>query len=89
MFSIVKREPRPGLDNLEVPDAPPPGVGEVTIAVLKVGICGTDHHIYRWDPWSAGRVPTPMTIGHEVVGRVAALGPGVGGLGVGQRVSGG
>ena len=87
MFSIVKRQPRPGLDDLEVPGAPPPGVGEVTVSVLKVGICGTDHHIYRWDPWSAGRVPTPMTIGHEFVGRVTALGSGVIGLEVGQRVS--
>jgi threonine 3-dehydrogenase len=87
MFSIVKQLPEPGLQSLTQPAAPQPGFGEVKIAVLKAGICGTDYHIYRWDAWSANRVPTPMIIGHEFVGRIEAIGPGVNGLEIGQRVS--
>ncbi|HZB41511.1 MAG TPA: L-threonine 3-dehydrogenase, partial [Ilumatobacter sp.] len=51
-------------------------------------ICGTDLHIHRWDAWAQSTIPVPMVIGHEFMGEIAALGPGVGGLQVGQRVSG-
>ena len=87
MFSIAKSHPRPGVWHADAPTPAAPGFGEVSVKVLKAGICGTDYHIFKWDPWSAGRVPTPMTIGHEFVGRVAALGPGVEHLRLGQRVS--
>ena len=87
MFTIAKSHPRPGVWHADAPAPAEPGFGEVAVDVLAAGICGTDYHIFKWDPWSAGRVPTPMTIGHEFVGRVAAVGPGVGHVRVGQRVS--
>ncbi len=87
MLGIVKSEPKPGIAWRDVEAAPAPGHGEVTIAVLKAGICGTDYHIYAWDGWSAARVPTPMVIGHEFVGRIVATGPGIEHLRQGQRVS--
>ncbi len=87
MFSIAKSHPRPGVWRADVPALADPGFGEVAVEVIKAGICGTDFHIFKWDRWSAGRVPTPMTIGHEFVGRIAALGPGVEHLRIGQRVS--
>ncbi len=62
---------------------PQPAAGEVLVQVSLAGICGSDHTLY------AGKfnVPLPVIPGHEMVGRVAALGPGVAGLAVGQRVT--
>lgn len=68
----------------EVPD-PVPGPGEVLIEVKAAGICGSDLHGYRMRPerpW----FPYPHTSGHELAGVVAALGPGVSKLKVGDRV---
>lgn len=69
----------------EVPD-PVPGPGEVLVRVGAAGICGSDLHSYR-DParvWPG--LGIPYMTGHELAGEVAALGPGVEGLRVGQRV---
>ena len=80
MDAIVKPSAAPGL--LRVP-VPTPGPGEVLIRVHKTAICGTDVHIYNWDPWARIHIKPPMTIGHEYVGEIAALGAGVTGLKVG------
>ena len=87
MDAIVKPAAGTGLELRKVP-VPVPGPGEVLIKVHKTAICGTDVHIYNWDPWAQEHIKAPMTIGHEYVGEVAALGAGVTGLYVGQRVSG-
>jgi len=59
----------PGTLELVEREAPPPGDGEVLIAVEACGICGADHgDIENADP-AAKRVP-----GHEVVVRIVALG---------------
>ena len=87
MDAIVKPEAGPGLELRRVP-VPVPGPGEVLIKVHKTAICGTDVHIYNWDPWAADHIRPLMVIGHEYVGEIAALGDGVTGLKVGQRVSG-
>lgn len=66
----------------EVP-APSPGPGEVLLRVRACGICGSDLHFYRGDlPAMPGISP-----GHEFAGEVAALGEGVSGFQVGQRVA--
>lgn len=59
-----------------------PGPGEVLLDVRGAGVCGTDLHI------EAGEFPTrpPVTMGHEVSARVAALGPGVDGAWLGAAV---
>ena len=36
----------------------------------KTAICGTDVHIYNWDPWAQEHIKPPMVIGHEYVGEV-------------------
>lgn len=87
MDALVKRESGKGLDLVQVP-IPEPGIGEVLIKIHKTAICGTDVHIYNWDAWSQQHIHPPMTIGHEYVGEIAALGPGVHDYRVGQRVSG-
>ena len=62
---------------------PIPGPGEILIRVEACGVCRTDLHILDGEL----RGPRlPLVPGHEIVGRVERLGPGVDGLGVGQRV---
>jgi (R,R)-butanediol dehydrogenase/meso-butanediol dehydrogenase/diacetyl reductase len=63
----------------------PPAPGEVQIAVAYVGICGTDLHILHGA--MDQRVTFPAVIGHEMSGRVAALGDGVAGWSVGDSVT--
>ncbi len=88
MDAIVKPVKGPGLELRRVP-VPTPGPGEVLIKVHKTAICGTDVHIYNWDPWAQEHIThPPMTIGHEYVGEIAELGEGVDYFHVGQRVSG-
>jgi threonine 3-dehydrogenase len=88
MTALKKTAPAPGMTF--IPQAPVPQLRpqDVLIAVSHSGICGTDRHIYEWDAWSASRVPVGTTIGHEFVGRVAAIGAGVTRVSVGDRVSG-
>lgn len=67
----------------EVPRPGPPGPGEVVVASRLVGICGSDIHA------AAGHHPfidRPYRPGHEVVGVVTEVGPGVSDLGPGDRV---
>ena len=88
MDAIVKPIAGPGLELRKVP-VPEPKAGEVLIKIHKTAICGTDVHIFNWDPWAAEHIKhPPMTIGHEYVGEIAKLGDGVTGLKLGQRVSG-
>lgn len=61
-----------------------PAPGEVQIKVAYCGICGTDVHIYHG--MMDKRVHTPQAIGHEMSGEIAALGEGVTGLQVGDKV---
>jgi threonine 3-dehydrogenase len=66
---------------------PEPGPRDVLIRVKKVGICGTDRHIWEWDAWAAGRIPVGITTGHEFVGVVERVGSAVTNYKPGQRVS--
>ena len=58
MDAIVKPNAGPGLELRKVP-VPQPGPGEVLIKVHKTAICGTDVHIYNWDPWAVGTSVRP------------------------------
>ena len=68
----------------EVPE-PEPGPGEVLLEVRGAGLCHSDLHLMEWP---AGTLPydLPFTLGHEVAGVVAALGPGATGVDVGESV---
>ena len=87
MKALVKKEPMKGIWMEEVA-MPKVGVNDVLIKIKKTAICGTDLHIYKWDEWSQKTIKTPMTIGHEYVGVVAEVGPGVRNIQVGDRVTG-
>nr|WP_088286444.1 zinc-dependent alcohol dehydrogenase family protein [Ideonella sp. A 288] len=65
-------------------DEPPlPAAGQVRVRVSACGVCRTDLHLADGDlPFP----PHPVVPGHEIVGHVAALGAGVTGLVIGQRV---
>lgn len=86
MKALCKQKPEPGFALLDVP-MPELGPTDVLIRVEKAGICGTDAHIYEWDAWAQARVHPPLIIGHEFMGRVAAVGDAVRGTAVGDRVS--
>jgi D-arabinose 1-dehydrogenase-like Zn-dependent alcohol dehydrogenase len=64
-------------------DRPEPGPGQVLLRIAASGVCGTDTHVWHG---SYIRVPLPAVLGHEPVGVIEALGPGVVGLSVGDRV---
>ncbi|MFE7116634.1 MFS transporter [Streptomyces sp. NPDC057654] len=76
-------------------DVPEPGPGEVLVAVAYCGICGSDLHEYADGPHAipvaaphpASGATAPLVLGHEFCGTVAALGPGVSGLAVGDSVA--
>src|SRR5947208_4702826 len=87
MKALVKSRREPGLWLEEVP-APEIGINDVLIRVLKTGICGTDVHIHNWDEWAQKTIPVPMTIGHEFVGRIEAVGSNVSDFNPGDVVSG-
>jgi len=56
--------------------------------VTTTTICGTDVHIYDWNPWAQRTIRPPQILGHEFVGHVAQTGGAVSGFVVGERVSG-
>ena len=83
MKGVAKLAPGPGhVAYAERPEVSA-GAGEVVIEVRAAGICGTDLHI------EAGEYPSrpPVTMGHELCGVVAELGPGVDAAWAGARVT--
>lgn len=86
MRALIKTKPAPGLELREVP-RPDAGPGQVVVRVKATSLCGTDHHIYRWDEWAQSRVRPPRIIGHELCGEVVEAGPGVAGVAVGDYVA--
>jgi threonine 3-dehydrogenase len=76
MKAIVKTAPGPGLVVRDVPK-PACGPNDVLIRVHHAGVCGTDLHIYDWNPWAQGRCKPPFTVGHEFAGEIVELGSDV------------
>jgi threonine 3-dehydrogenase len=87
MKALVKSRAERGIWLEDVPE-PEMGINDVKIRVLKTGICGTDLHIYEWDSWASATIPLGLTIGHEFVGEVVAMGSNVADVSLGQLVSG-
>ena len=86
MKALVKRSAEPGIWMEDVP-MPTVSTNEVLVKVDKTAICGTDLHIFNWDEWSQRTIHPPLVIGHEFVGEIVELGPGVDNYSVGDRVS--
>jgi propanol-preferring alcohol dehydrogenase len=78
---VLKRLGQP-LEWTDLPDRRP-GPGEIRLKVAACGVCRTDLHVVD------GELPdprVPIIPGHEIVGRIDAIGPGVEGLHIGERV---
>ena len=73
----------PGRMELQDVPEPTPGPGEVVIASHASAICGSDLHGFR--EASPRRIP-PLVMGHETIGEIATVGPGVSERRVGERV---
>lgn len=82
MRAMVLTAPGRRLEPQERPD-PEPGPRQVRVKVSACGVCRTDLHVMD------GELPAiryPIIPGHEIVGRIDAVGPDVGELKVGDRV---
>ncbi|MGW0708392.1 L-idonate 5-dehydrogenase [Streptomyces sp. NPDC002643] len=66
---------------------PEPGPGEVLLALEWGGICGSDVAYWRKGASGTASLAHPLVLGHEVAGRIAAVGAGVTGLSEGQPVT--
>ena len=82
MHAMILKKLKTPLEWVELPD-PEPGVGEIRVKISACGVCRTDLHVVD------GELPNPMIPiipGHEIVGRIDAIGTGVEALKIGERV---
>ena len=82
MHAMVLKKLRTALEWTELPDRRP-GPGEIRVKVAACGVCRTDLHVVD------GELPNPkvpIIPGHEIVGRIDAIGADVKGLSIGERV---
>ncbi|MBX5453821.1 MAG: zinc-dependent alcohol dehydrogenase family protein [Acidobacteriia bacterium] len=82
MFAMVFRRPGEPLIPTELP-RPEPARGQVLVKVAACAVCRTDLHVVD------GELPNPklpLIPGHEIIGRVAAIGAGVEGFAIGDRI---
>ncbi len=82
MRAMVLEKPRLPLEMRERP-VPVPAASEILVEIAACGVCRTDLHVVD------GELPNPklpIVPGHEIVGRVAAIGSAVAGFAVGERI---
>jgi len=74
----------PGKISFRDVDVPVPGRGQVQIRIQRIGVCGSDIHVFH------GKHPFvtyPLVQGHEYAGVVEAVGEGVDGVAAGDKVT--
>lgn len=74
----------PGQIEIREAEVPQPGPGEVQLRIQRIGVCGSDLHVYH------GKHPYtsyPVVQGHEFSASIEAVGPGVTGLTPGMKVT--
>ena len=82
MRAMILRAQREPLELVDIP-RPSPGPGQVLIRTTACAVCRTDLHVYDGDLTEPA---LPLVLGHEIVGRVEQLGPGVDRFTPGDRV---
>lgn len=85
MQAVVKAEAGPGFEVCDVAE-PVTAPGELLLRVVAASVCGSDVHLYDWNPWAQSRLRPPRVVGHEICGEVVG-GDGAGGLAAGTRVA--
>lgn len=73
MKALLKTRRAPGASLARRP-RPALGPNDVLVSVQAASICGTDLHIYSWDPVMRQRIHPPLIFGHEFCGTVEAVG---------------
>lgn len=86
MYAVVKEKPEHGAVYKEV-EVPEIGPEQILIKVESTSICGTDHHIYKWNKWAQNNIKPPQIMGHEVAGEVVKVGSRVKKVQIGDFVS--
>lgn len=79
-----------GIRQMEMMDVPDPQIvnaDDVLIKMKTVGVCGSDVHYYETGRIGSQVVDYPFTVGHEGAGEVAAVGPAVKKVKVGDRIA--
>jgi threonine 3-dehydrogenase len=86
MITVLKTEKAPGaiIGDVAIPTF---GAKDVLIKVKAAAICGTDLHIYDWDPWASARITPPRIFGHEMAGEIIEVGKDIVDYRVGDYVS--
>jgi L-iditol 2-dehydrogenase len=75
---------RPGTIELRDVPRPEPAAGEVLLRIRRIGVCGSDIHVYHGlHPYTS----YPVVQGHEIAATVEEMGPGATGLSIGQPVT--
>ncbi len=82
MHAMLLYERHQPLKRSEVP-VPHPELGQVLIKVHACGVCRTDLHVMDGD---LSEPKLPLILGHQIVGTVVSLGPGVDRFALGQRI---
>src|SRR5690348_3041117 len=82
VHAMVLRKLKTPLEWSKLPDRFP-GPGEIRLRVAACGVCRTDLHVVDGE---LPRPKLPIIPGHEIVGRIDAIGPDVEGLRIGERV---
>lgn len=87
MKAIVKTKRMPGAELMDIP-IPVPKADEVLVKIKAASICGTDVHIYNWDPAAQVYIKNlPQILGHEFAGEIVKVGKKVRKFKVGDYVS--
>ena len=73
--------------SIEQVPTPPMASDEVLVEVAAVGVCGSDTHYYRHGRIGDFVVESPLILGHELSGRIVAVGDEVSDSRIGERVA--
>lgn len=82
--AVLKRQGDMAMENLPVPQLQP---DQVLVQVTAVGVCGSDVHYYEHGRIGDYVVDHPLILGHELSGRIAAVGSKVDPARIGKRVA--
>lgn len=85
MRALVVRPPQPGVELADVP-RPPLEPASVRVGVLECGVCGTDHDIVDGKYGRAPPADPYLILGHENLGEILEVAPGVAGFSPGDLV---